>query len=1214
MPKKTKKNGADGTLDPAMQRAFDMDLAQRVLTGKILSDDQKERLENILVDKNFLNNQYWNDFKTQIRKGNNGLKKVDPNSKAMREYDLSIAKTLVLDKLKTYNNGIPRLSDQQNDRYNFICFIGMEGSPYWLDLVEKAKQSLRDEGKEKYIGSFYKPQPNTEAQNKIVNDYCLEPELPQQMLNEQDGEEYDEEEAAEGEPQAEEMSPEEKQALDEAVITAKMKGLSHKKIQKDFQELWPRYKEVDDKKEWDQQYWKDLRKKVEAEIKAAADSVDENKVKEDFKKQLKEKSKNRVNPFRPKKPKKEQPENEQNKKEREVNQEEILDDHRIPAHDEQEVIQPQINNQENNRGINPVNPVVPPQVNIPNQDPNGNPEAQQNGQIYKNEAEWNNLLQNTNDQNIKFDLQLIHDVYLQKELTPEQQTRADAATLEMDDPNQQSYWIMLRENVKDVLHPDVVSRFEEKQNQLREQDANLDENVNVNENELGKDDGNEKGNEAGNENDIDLNNIDVTQNVLGIFGAMQKADNPQKEDNAQPENNANPAPDNKPVNREFDKKMVISHLKGIPLTNEQKARYDEVDWNAAQKQDYWKGIMDEIKTEMNPAALKHFLQTHKNWKVGDIVHLEEPGNLLGGNPNAHGQLQNNGINLNNQINPNNIQNNLNNPNIIQNNQINPNIIQNNQNIPNNIQPNPANMMGNPQNVLNLQNNPNANVNINNLGQNQNNLNQNNQMIQNLNNMQNQMQNQMNQLNNMVNAFQNVNIPQIQPGQNMNPAQLAVYQQQLNQAQQQLNQALQNFNQQNQQMQNQMNQLNPANQNMNPGMNPPGGVIQNNNVIPNMNNNPNNINNNGNNNNNINNNNINNNNNNLNAQNNNFQPRHYYAAEANKMTEEDYKKQLEEGISIDGNVSYNAANMVKKLYTVADRGAIYRTVKGKESGILGTRNYVQAGVGHFKRNSAEYKKMLKDLDKLGDFMENIGGRTHLSQEEVEKFEKLSLAASKSTQAYLDKKKREKDQRKMNNESEFKNEYEESRIKSAEYVQKELDKVRQQMLGGILKEKAEEMQAELQESMEDVEAERQELLTQNLSADQMKEAMGDNIARTLHYSMHMESLKKKGLKIGPGESLKDALDRMQNVTDPTLDEINKIKEHDITKNITATAVTKATGQQPAAISNQDVVKQKKQYLDNQGTRIRRNRQIQEQRRQSNLQQQNLQQNLHQNPGLQ
>ena len=105
--------------------------------------------------------------------------------------------------------------------------------------------------------------------------------------------------------------------------------------------------------------------------------------------------------------------------------------------------------------------------------------------------------------------------------------------------------------------------------------------------------------------------------------------------------------------------------------------------------------------------------------------------------------------------------------------------------------------------------------------------------------------------------------------------------------------------------------------------------------------------------------------------------------------------------------YDHANGLETFFRENSTAKFYLLKTCREN-CYSSRRFHNRYIGIKKGILEKYKDRLKHQlgDGFDDFMKEIGGRTHLSADESDLFEKLSLKAYKSTQDYLDKKEREK----------------------------------------------------------------------------------------------------------------------------------------------------------------------------------------------------------------
>lgn len=228
-----------------------------------------------------------------------------------------------------------------------------------------------------------------------------------------------------------------------------------------------------------------------------------------------------------------------------------------------------------------------------------------------------------------------------------------------------------------------------------------------------------------------------------------------------------------------------------------------------------------------------------------------------------------------------------------------------------------------------------------------------------------------------------------------------------------------------------------------------------------------------------------------------------------------------------------------------------------------------------KKSPQFKKMMKSLEELDTFMEQIRGRTNLTAEEMEIYDRLSLKAYRASKEYKEHKMEQREKRFENakvdektgkkvGEDDYYDKEDQYRIKLADKIMTDVQNMRQEMFQNQLDKKAEEMKAKCEEEVSKC-SEARENMAASVGND--AEMLQDNVANTLYYQNRMDQLKKAGdLKLKPGETLSMAMKRLDKSTEPKMSEIAKIKSTNVTKDI----VINGLKNPDKAVTNEDIDK--------------------------------------------
>lgn len=224
-------------------------------------------------------------------------------------------------------------------------------------------------------------------------------------------------------------------------------------------------------------------------------------------------------------------------------------------------------------------------------------------------------------------------------------------------------------------------------------------------------------------------------------------------------------------------------------------------------------------------------------------------------------------------------------------------------------------------------------------------------------------------------------------------------------------------------------------------------------------------------------------------------------------------------------------------------------------------------------SKEFYKMSVSMNKFNSFMQKIKGRTVLTAEEIQEYDRLSMQVINTSRTYIDKKDEEREDRIDREDREntnkkfktlkekrsymegYKSEVEMDRTNIARSVEEGVEHLRQKMLKNAIDQKIKEMQEKCDLEVAKREDERNKLPTQNLNDRELRDTMERNIAETEFFSRRMKSLKPEDLKLKPGESLGSALGRLDSYLVPRPKDLMDIKGNQVTKKLVDEGVEKA-----------------------------------------------------------
>lgn len=314
--------------------------------------------------------------------------------------------------------------------------------------------------------------------------------------------------------------------------------------------------------------------------------------------------------------------------------------------------------------------------------------------------------------------------------------------------------------------------------------------------------------------------------------------------------------------------------------------------------------------------------------------------------------------------------------------------------------------------------------------------------------------------------------------------------------------------------------------------------------------------------------------------------------------------------------------VKKTRKINTRMGIFNEVDYKESLTRGaaddsTKLFAMVKYAPVRgKVSKEFSSMYNKMDEFNRFMQKIKGRTMLSAEEMRTYDRLSMAVIRSSEKYSTKKEAVREERinredreyttkKFKSEAEkqrymngYNSKVEEDRDYIAQNVREGVEKLRQKMFEDAIKNKIKEMQEKCDMEVAKAEDERKNLSTQNLSDKELHDTMENNIAQTEFFSHRMKSIKPEDLTVKPGESLGQALGRLDSYLVPRPKDLKDIKGNKLTKELVDEGIAKT--RKGEVLTNADMEKAEKREIQNQAQPIINQRHREENIRPVNRQQ--------------
>ena len=202
----------------------------------------------------------------------------------------------------------------------------------------------------------------------------------------------------------------------------------------------------------------------------------------------------------------------------------------------------------------------------------------------------------------------------------------------------------------------------------------------------------------------------------------------------------------------------------------------------------------------------------------------------------------------------------------------------------------------------------------------------------------------------------------------------------------------------------------------------------------------------------------------------------------------------------------------------------------------------------RKSSNEFKRMQKDLNKLDEFMKEIKGRTNLSKDEIEMYDKLSLKAYNSSRDYLEMKDKQKEMRDEAGKKTEKSAYEEARIQQGIDVNESIRDLRAQMFKTQTEAKMEEMRKQCEAAIKQEQEAMNKLVGMNIDDKDKQAELEQCVGRTLFFQNRMQDLERQGeFNLKPGESFSSAMNRLDNSIVPSKADIDATIKNPLVKDV-------------------------------------------------------------------
>ena len=225
---------------------------------------------------------------------------------------------------------------------------------------------------------------------------------------------------------------------------------------------------------------------------------------------------------------------------------------------------------------------------------------------------------------------------------------------------------------------------------------------------------------------------------------------------------------------------------------------------------------------------------------------------------------------------------------------------------------------------------------------------------------------------------------------------------------------------------------------------------------------------------------------------------------------------------------------------------------------------------YKKSSPEFKRMQKAVERFDKYMKQIKGRTTLTAEEMEKYDKYSHDVYKASDDYY--KKKESEMKLDDNGNKVpKSKYEQSRMSAAAEIRDSVSKMRHEMFDKQIKAKVDEMNARCEQQLANLENSREKIAAEGIKdAEKLQPRIENNISHTIFYANRMAQLEKKGdLTMKEGESFSSAINRLNASTIPQKGEIDSIKDNRIGSSIIESGIQSAM--KGKGLKNEDIKRQ-------------------------------------------
>ena len=211
-----------------------------------------------------------------------------------------------------------------------------------------------------------------------------------------------------------------------------------------------------------------------------------------------------------------------------------------------------------------------------------------------------------------------------------------------------------------------------------------------------------------------------------------------------------------------------------------------------------------------------------------------------------------------------------------------------------------------------------------------------------------------------------------------------------------------------------------------------------------------------------------------------------------------------------------------------------------------------------KKSPQWKKSMAAIEEFDQFMRDIEGRTRLTAEEMEVYDRLSLRAYRASKEYVQFKNEQREKRLENakvdpktgkkvGEDDYLDKDDQAKIRTMEKIQNDIHEMREKMFQSNMDDLSKDMNKKCEEEFSKLAEDRKKLQG---FGDEDNVGLEDNIATSIYYANRMNQLKKSGeFKLKPGETFNMAKQRMDKSLIPKESELTQVKKTTVAKNLVA-----------------------------------------------------------------